>query len=347
LQSLSIGGVDGTTRNRFRGMLVARHVRAKTGTLNGKSCLSGLVGDGDDVMAFSIMVQGFKSRSALLAVRGAQVAAVNTMMRYVQERGGTRAEMPTSVDVIPAGADYETGGDTETEDEASEMPTVAAIPERPPLAADAGARIPAVARSLARAPAATTTTVALREEPAPVLEAGEELPGPEEARTAEIGIAGVGSISGGVAPGVGLYAAYGGAESGLGVQLSFYGTGYRTVDGPGTGSTDWTRIVGAIGARYRLSSDELLLDLAANVAGGSYLVHGHGYSMNSSSQSMAVGLGAGARLTWRRSRLAPWMSIDAVNWLGPHDIVIVGVADTRSIPSLDLLLSLGASFRLW
>ncbi len=41
LQSLSVGGVDGTTRNRFRGSSAAERVRAKTGTLNGVSCLSG------------------------------------------------------------------------------------------------------------------------------------------------------------------------------------------------------------------------------------------------------------------------------------------------------------------
>ena len=46
LQSLSVGGVDGTIRNRFRGSPAAERVRAKTGTLNGKSCLSGYVGDG-------------------------------------------------------------------------------------------------------------------------------------------------------------------------------------------------------------------------------------------------------------------------------------------------------------
>ena len=45
LQSLSVGGVDGTTRNRFRGSSAAERVRAKTGTLNGVSCLSGYVGD--------------------------------------------------------------------------------------------------------------------------------------------------------------------------------------------------------------------------------------------------------------------------------------------------------------
>ncbi len=123
LQSLSVGGVDGTTRNRFRGLPVARHVRAKTGTLNGKSVLSGLVGDGDDVMAFSIMVQGFKSRRALSAVRGAQVAVVNMMMRYAQERTGTKIDAPP-IDPEP-GVDYETGGDMETEDD---------VPEATPLA---------------------------------------------------------------------------------------------------------------------------------------------------------------------------------------------------------------------
>ncbi len=84
LQSLSVGGVDGTTRNRFKGTLAAERVRAKTGTLRGKSCLSGLVGDGPDVLAFSILVEGLRGRS-LAAVRGAQVTCVNAMMRYVRD----------------------------------------------------------------------------------------------------------------------------------------------------------------------------------------------------------------------------------------------------------------------
>jgi D-alanyl-D-alanine carboxypeptidase/D-alanyl-D-alanine-endopeptidase (penicillin-binding protein 4) len=88
LQSLSVGGIDGTTRNRFKGTLAARRVRAKTGTLAGKSCLSGLVGDGPDVLAFSILVQGLRGRHSLGAVRGAQVSCVNAMMRYVREAHG-------------------------------------------------------------------------------------------------------------------------------------------------------------------------------------------------------------------------------------------------------------------
>ena len=167
LQSLSVGGVDGTTRNRFRGLPVARHVRAKTGTLNGKSVLSGLVGDGDDVMAFSIMVQGFKSRRALSAVRGAQVAVVNMMMRYAQERTGTKIDAPP-IDTEP-GVDYETGGDMETEDDVPEAtPLAIAAPDsdaraaaapsgparaRAPARSDARACAPARSDARARAPA--------------------------------------------------------------------------------------------------------------------------------------------------------------------------------------------------
>ena len=110
LQSLSVGGVDGTTRNRFKGTLASRRVRAKTGTLDGKSCLSGLVGDGDDVVAFSMLVQGFRGRN-LAAVRASQVGAVNAIMRYVRERTGEHIELPPGFDEQVAGTDVETAGE--------------------------------------------------------------------------------------------------------------------------------------------------------------------------------------------------------------------------------------------
>lgn len=112
LQSLSVGGIDGTTRNRFKGTLAARRVRAKTGTLNGKSCLSGLVGDGDDVMVFSMMMQGFRGR-ALPAVRASQVGAVTAMMRYVREGAGERIDLPQGFDEQMVGRDVETGGEVQ------------------------------------------------------------------------------------------------------------------------------------------------------------------------------------------------------------------------------------------
>ena len=119
LQSLSVGGVDGTTRNRFKGTIAAERVRAKTGTLHGKSCLSGLVGDGSDVLAFSILVEGIRGRR-LAEVRGAQVGCVNAMMRYVYEA----ADGAKPIEVARGGTatDYETGGASEGEEEVSAPP---------------------------------------------------------------------------------------------------------------------------------------------------------------------------------------------------------------------------------
>ncbi|MFI5079038.1 MAG: D-alanyl-D-alanine carboxypeptidase/D-alanyl-D-alanine-endopeptidase, partial [Vicinamibacteria bacterium] len=121
LQSLSVGGVDGTTRNRFKGTIAAERVRAKTGTLHGKSCLSGLVGDGSDVLAFSILVEGIRGRR-LAEVRGAQVGCVNAMMRYVYES----ADSPRALAVTHAGSpsDLETGGASEGEEEVAAPPPI-------------------------------------------------------------------------------------------------------------------------------------------------------------------------------------------------------------------------------
>ena len=115
LQSLSVGGIDGTTRNRFKGTIAAERVRAKTGTLHGKSCLSGLVGDGSDVLAFSILVDGIRGRR-LRDVRGAQVNCVNAMMRYAYE-ASSAVTHPLDVAHAAATTDLETGGASEGEEE--------------------------------------------------------------------------------------------------------------------------------------------------------------------------------------------------------------------------------------
>jgi D-alanyl-D-alanine carboxypeptidase/D-alanyl-D-alanine-endopeptidase (penicillin-binding protein 4) len=110
MQSLSVGGVDGTTRNRFRGTSAAHRVRAKTGTLNGVSCLSGFVGDSGEVLAFSILVEGHRRR-AVSAVRGAQVSAVNAMMRFAQH-----ATTAPPADDAASGTDFESGDEIDEEE---------------------------------------------------------------------------------------------------------------------------------------------------------------------------------------------------------------------------------------
>ncbi len=58
--ALSIAGVDGTLRNRFKGTAAENNLRAKTGTLSSASSLSGYVRDAaGEELAFSIMVNNF------------------------------------------------------------------------------------------------------------------------------------------------------------------------------------------------------------------------------------------------------------------------------------------------
>jgi D-alanyl-D-alanine carboxypeptidase/D-alanyl-D-alanine-endopeptidase (penicillin-binding protein 4) len=162
LQSLSVGGIDGTTRNRFKGTLAAERVRAKTGTLHGKSCLSGLVGDGSDVLVFSILVEGIRGRH-LAAVRGAQVGCVNAMMRYAYEADGNRSE--AAIGQTGASYDWETGGVSEGEEEVR-APAPVSLP-----AATTGQKpedpVDAVLRRAAPAPAAPAAPVVPAAPPAP------------------------------------------------------------------------------------------------------------------------------------------------------------------------------------
>jgi len=129
VQSLSVGGVDGTTRNRFRGSSAAHRVRAKTGTLNGVSCLSGFVGDGSQILAFSILVEGHRRRS-VPSVRAAQVSAVNAMMRFARGSAG-----PLPVEDLAPGSDFETGDESDDEDTAASESERSDLEHAPPSAA--------------------------------------------------------------------------------------------------------------------------------------------------------------------------------------------------------------------
>ena len=70
LDSLTIGGVDGTLRNRFNGTKGASNVRGKTGTINQVSALSGYVTTaGGERLVFSVLVNGVaetRTRVALI-----------------------------------------------------------------------------------------------------------------------------------------------------------------------------------------------------------------------------------------------------------------------------------------
>jgi D-alanyl-D-alanine carboxypeptidase/D-alanyl-D-alanine-endopeptidase (penicillin-binding protein 4) len=108
LASLAVAGIDGTIRNRFLGTDAVGLVRAKTGTLTGVSALSGYVGDKDDVLIFSIFVQGFRQRR-MNEVRHAQVRMVEAMLAYL------RSDVPGAGNgepvAVPPSDDSEADGD--------------------------------------------------------------------------------------------------------------------------------------------------------------------------------------------------------------------------------------------
>lgn len=83
LHSLSVAGVDGTLRHRFREL--RGQVQAKTGTLNKVVALSGLVRHGNDTLAFAIVTNGTDWRQRQ-RVRRQHERLVEALHRYLRKR---------------------------------------------------------------------------------------------------------------------------------------------------------------------------------------------------------------------------------------------------------------------
>ncbi|MGD9630557.1 MAG: D-alanyl-D-alanine carboxypeptidase/D-alanyl-D-alanine-endopeptidase [Pyrinomonadaceae bacterium] len=80
--ALTIGGVDGTLRNRFRGTRASGNVRGKTGTIDQVSALSGYVktGGGEELV-FSMVVNGVAQTST-------RVGVLDEMVNQLANYGG-------------------------------------------------------------------------------------------------------------------------------------------------------------------------------------------------------------------------------------------------------------------
>jgi hypothetical protein len=94
-----------------------------------------LVGDGPDVLAFSILVEGLHGRS-LAAVRGAQVTCVNAMMRYVREAHGIRNELGPEATPLSPTPDVESGEEVGEGQEELPLPQPPAGTTKAPAPAD-------------------------------------------------------------------------------------------------------------------------------------------------------------------------------------------------------------------
>lgn len=82
--SLAVAGADGTVVGRMEGGSAERYVRAKTGTLEGVTCLSGYAGAaGRPPLAFSILMNDVKG-AATADARRVQDAIAETLVTYLE-----------------------------------------------------------------------------------------------------------------------------------------------------------------------------------------------------------------------------------------------------------------------
>ncbi len=89
---LSVGGIDGTLKRRFKDLAPPRSVRAKTGTLNDVIALSGyaLGRAPNDALAFSILINGAKGRHGPARALCDAIAAA--LVRHLHEPSRGRSQ---------------------------------------------------------------------------------------------------------------------------------------------------------------------------------------------------------------------------------------------------------------
>jgi len=86
--SLAVAGADGTVVSRMEGSAAERYVRAKTGTLDGVSCLSGFAGAaGRPPLAFAILMNGLPA-AAHAEARRVQDAIAELLVSYLEAGAG-------------------------------------------------------------------------------------------------------------------------------------------------------------------------------------------------------------------------------------------------------------------
>jgi D-alanyl-D-alanine carboxypeptidase/D-alanyl-D-alanine-endopeptidase (penicillin-binding protein 4) len=87
MSSLAVAGTDGTIAHRMGSSLAERYVRAKTGTLAGTSCLSGLAGSpGNIPLIFSFLMNDLGNPTE---ARRTQDRAAELLVAYLEGPGGT------------------------------------------------------------------------------------------------------------------------------------------------------------------------------------------------------------------------------------------------------------------
>jgi D-alanyl-D-alanine carboxypeptidase len=82
---MAIAGADGTLARRMVGGPAERLVRAKSGTLNGVSCLSGFAGGRGAPLAFTVLANDVPDTGpAARAVRSLEDGVAEALVQYLE-----------------------------------------------------------------------------------------------------------------------------------------------------------------------------------------------------------------------------------------------------------------------
>ncbi len=134
-RSLSIGGVDGTLRARFRGGGLRGRVIGKTGTLSNAIALSGLLTTGDRRIAFSLVTNGHDP-ARKRTIRAGHEAVVAILDRYLAATAPAAPAAPSAPTRPDAAADAPVVAAATVDDEPARDPAATSAADADPEADD-------------------------------------------------------------------------------------------------------------------------------------------------------------------------------------------------------------------
>ena len=152
-------------------------------------------------------------------------------------------------------------------------------------------------------------------------------------------------VSGSVAPGVRVEAAWAPWAGPLAFRLDFAGTDAHG-EGLTPGQVKFRRLASEAGVAW--SRGPLRLDGAAVIS--LVFAEGQGYTSNQQSSGLSFGVSAGARLSWSLGRFAPWLELRGIEWPQSQRIFVTdsatGARRDRALPHGELQLGAGIAFSL-
>jgi hypothetical protein len=189
-------------------------------------------------------------------------------------------------------------------------------------------------------------------EPAAEVSAPAPASAPRARRPWDVGVAGVTSLQGDLAPGLMVDGHYGWAGSSLAARLAVLATAAHARSlAAAPGQARWSRAALALGIRDRLwGRRNLMLDVHADAQLALIRLDGAGFDSSYTRNDFDIGIGGGLGLAWKPDVAgvivaAPFLGIDGVAWPRDKTVVTQGPGGGQAtLPWFELRAVAGVSF---